>query len=235
MNLTAVGVTCEREFDAKLCGAIEGVGIVREENIGHGAADEGLNKRESLLALAAGSALTLVVDAEEIEGGALENKLRVFVAQYFHAGLSVEIGRLVLRARVDFVVAIAAPSAERSVKTANFFDAIGDRIARAGDEVAGDDGEVGAEIVGHIHGAANLRAGHVAAEMDVADLYDFHAVESGRQIVDGNFDAADLVVDALGSKTVHGTEKWGGAGSGGGGAEEVTAAWISNSLGQLWR
>src|SRR5260370_5336538 len=91
------------------------------------------------------------------------------------------------------------------------------------------------EIVGHIAGGGNLRTGHIAAEMDVADLDDLHAIESGRQIVNGNFDAADLVVEALGSKTIHGTEKWGGAGSGGGGAEEVTAAWISNSLGQLWR
>ncbi len=133
------------------------------------------------------------------------------------------------------MVAVAAPGTEGSVKAANLFDAIGDGVTTAGNEIAGDHGEVGAEIISHIHGAANLRAGHIAAEVDVADLDDLQAIESGRQIVDGNFDAADLVVEALGGETIHGTEKWGGAGSSSGGAEEVAAARISNSLGQFGR
>lgn len=100
----------------------------------------------------------------------------------------------------------------------------GDGIARARDEVAGDDGKVSAEIVGHIHGAAHLRAGHIAAEVDVANLHNLQAVEGGRQIGQGNLDAADLVVEALRGETVHGTEERSSSGSRGGGAEEVAGA-----------
>jgi len=56
--------------------------------------------------------------------------------------------------------------------------------------------------------------------VNVAELDDLHAVESGRQIGQWNFDVADLVVEALGGETVHGTEERSGAGSGGGGAEK---------------
>ena len=95
---------------------------------------------------------------------------------------------------------------------ADFFDAVGDGITGAGDEVAGDEGDVGALLVGQIDGAANVFAAHVAAEVDVADLRDGQAVEGGRQIADRDFDAADLIVDALGGETVDGAEKWRGAG-----------------------
>src|SRR2546430_7489487 len=50
-----------------------------------------------------------------------------------------------------------------------------------GDEITGDHGEIGSEFIGHIHGAAHLRAGHVVAEVNVTNLQDPHAVESGRQ------------------------------------------------------
>src|SRR5258708_10916094 len=179
LDLSTVGVAGEGKFDAQLCGAIEGVGIVRKKNIGHVAADEGLDKRESLLALAPRSALALVIDAEKIEGGALESNLRVFLTQHFHPGLSVKISRFVLRTGVNFVVAVAAPGSERSVQTANLFDAIRDGVTGAGDEIAGDDGKVAAQIISHVHSTANLRAGHIAAEVDVADLDDLHAVERG--------------------------------------------------------
>src|SRR5712692_3982525 len=232
LDLSAMGVAGERKFDAEFGGAIESIGIVREENVRHVAADERLHASESLLALAAGSAFALVVDADEIELCALESNLGVFVAQQFHAGLGVEISGFVFRTRVDFVVAVATPNAERSVKTANFVDAIGDVIAGAGDEIAGNDGEIGAEIIGHIHGAAHLLAGHVTAEMNVADLDDLHAIERGGQIGQGNLDAADLVVEALGGEAVHGGEERSGAGGGRGGAEKVSAAWVSNGLGR---
>src|SRR2546427_5665707 len=51
-----------------------------------------------------------------------------------------------LRTRVNFVVAVAAPGSERSVQTANLFDAIGDGVTGAGDQIAGDDGKVAAQI-----------------------------------------------------------------------------------------
>src|SRR5256884_5340079 len=109
LDLSSMGVTGKGKLDTEFGGAIEGVGIVREENVGHIAADEGRDAGKGLLPLAAGSAFALVIDAEEIEGGALESNLGVFVAKEFHAGLRVEISRLVFRARIDFVIAVATP------------------------------------------------------------------------------------------------------------------------------
>src|SRR5713101_4431214 len=165
LDLSAMGVAGERKFDAEFGGAIESIGIVREENVRHVAADQRLDESESLLALAARSAFALVSEADELERGTFESNLRVFLAQQLHASLPVKISRFVFRASVDFVVAVAAPGAKGRVKTANFVDAIGNGIAGAGDEIASDDGQVGAEIIGHIHSTAHLCAGHVAAEV----------------------------------------------------------------------
>jgi len=139
-----VRVAGERKLDAKLRRAIKAVWIVREKNVGHVAADERLDAGESLLALAAGTALALVVHADEIELRAFESDLRVLVAQELHAGLQIEISRFVFHTGVNFVVAVAAPGAKGCVQTANLLDAIGHRIAHAGDEVAGDDRKIGA-------------------------------------------------------------------------------------------
>src|SRR5258706_3425609 len=121
------------------------------------------------------------------------------------------------------MVAVAAPRAKGSVEAANFFHAISDGIARAGDEIASDDGKVSAEIVGYIHGAAHLCAGHITTEVNVADLHNLHAIESGRQIGQRNLDAADLIVEALCGETVHGTEERSGTRGSSRGAEEVAA------------
>src|SRR5712664_3486260 len=67
LDLAAVGVAGEGKLDAELGCAIEGIGIVREENVGHVAADEGLKLRERLDLLASGRALALIVNADEIE------------------------------------------------------------------------------------------------------------------------------------------------------------------------
>ena len=62
--------------------------------------------------------------------------------------------------------------------------------------------------------------------MNVAQLNNLHAVQSRWQIGDGNLDAADLVIQALGGKAVHGREERSGSGSSSGGAEKVPAAGI---------
>src|SRR5882724_7883765 len=66
LDLAAVGVAGERELNAEFRGAIETIRIVRKKNVGHVATDERLDASESLLALAAGGALALVVYADEI-------------------------------------------------------------------------------------------------------------------------------------------------------------------------
>jgi hypothetical protein len=156
LDLSAVGVTGEGKLDAELGSAIKGIGIVREENVGHIAPDERFDAGERLLSLAGARAFALVIDADEVEGGALEGNHSVFLAKEFHARLRVVKSCFVFRAGVDFMVAVASPGAERSVKTANLIDAIGDRIPAPSDEITGDYGEIGAELIGHIHGAARV-------------------------------------------------------------------------------
>ena len=128
------------------------------------------------------------------------------------------------------MVAVAAPGTERSIQTANFLDAIGDRIAASRDEIAGDDGKVGAETIGHIHGATHLSGRHIAAEVNIADLHDLHAVESGRKIGDRYLNTTDLIVQAFGGETIHGAKKWSGACGSRSGAKKVAAAGIRNGL-----
>ena len=57
LNLSAMGMAGKREFDAHFRGAIEGIGIVRKENVGDVAADERLKLREGLDFPAASRAL----------------------------------------------------------------------------------------------------------------------------------------------------------------------------------
>src|SRR5437588_6197038 len=73
LNLSAVGVTGEGKLDAEFGGAIERVWIVRQENVGHVAANEWLDIRKGLLSLAVAHAFTLVIDADKVELGALES------------------------------------------------------------------------------------------------------------------------------------------------------------------
>src|SRR5260370_39239921 len=140
LDLSAVGVTGEGKLDAEFGGAIERIRIMREQNVRHIAADERLDIRKGLLSLAVAPAFALVIDADEIEGGALESNLSVFVAKQFHAGLRVVISGFVFRPGVDFVVAVAAPDTQRSTEAANLVDAIGDGITAPGDEITGNHG-----------------------------------------------------------------------------------------------
>src|SRR5438445_4061480 len=129
------------------------------------------------------------------------------------------------------MIPIAAPNAEWSVQMADFIDAIGDGVAHSGNEVAGDNGKVCTEVIGHIHGATHLSAGHVAAEVNIADLHNFHAIESRRQVGQGNFDSADLIVEAFGCEAVHSGKEWGRAGGSCGRTEKVAATGINKGLG----
>ena len=168
LNLAAVRVAGKGKLDAKFGSAIKRIGIVGEENVGHVAAHERLDTREKLLSLPATVVLALVIHADEIEFGPVECNLRVGLTEQIHARLRIEISRFILRVRVDLMIAIATPGAQRSMQTANFLDAVGNRIPGASDQIARNHGDVRAQIIGHIHGAADLRAGHVTAQVNVA-------------------------------------------------------------------
>src|SRR5258708_21062992 len=230
LDLGGVGVGGEGKLDAEVGCAIEGIGIVREENVGHVAADEGLKLRERLDLLASCRALALIVNADEIELRAPKRELGIFLAEKLQTGLSKEALRFLFGAGVNFVVAIAAPDAKRRAQPANFVDAISERVTSAGDEVAGNNREIGAELVGHVHGAANLSARHVPAQMNITKLDDLHTVKRGRKIGHGNLDAANRVLEALGGKAVGCKEKRRNTCDCSGALEEVTARGIAEKF-----
>ncbi len=168
LNLAAVRVTGERQLNAEFGGAIERIRIVREENIGDIATHQRLDTRKKLLLLSAAVVFTLIIHAEQIELGALERNLLVRMAEQLHPCLSIEIACFIFRVRIDFVIAIAAPSPQGRIQMADLVHAVGNRITRARDQVACDDRKICSEVVGHVHRAPHLRAGHVAAQVNVA-------------------------------------------------------------------
>ncbi len=154
---------------------------------------------------------------------AAKRELRIFVAKELHAGTGEQSLGGIFGSRVNLVIAVAAPHSEGRAQAPDFFDALDQRIARAGDEISGDHGEIGAELVGHLHRAPNVATVHIAAQMNIADLDDLHALESWRQIRQRNLDVPHLVIQALRCKAIHGAEERSGAGDRGGGAEKVAA------------
>ena len=109
------------------------------------------------------------------------------------------------------MIAVAAPDTEGRAKPRELGDTIGQRVGGAGDEIAGDHSEIGGKTAGHVHGAADLLAGHVAAEMNVAELDDAQPFECGREVREGNGNLADLIAQAFAGKTVERADKWDGA------------------------
>jgi hypothetical protein len=163
LDLAAVRVAGERQLDAEFRGAVETVGIVGKENVRDIAPDQRIHIRQQLHAPAVDAAFALVVHAYQIELRATERELRVFVAQEFHSTLGKELLRGTFRFGVNLVIAVATPNAQWRMQEADFLDAIRDRICRASDEVSSDHRKIGAQIVGHIHGATDVGAAHVAA------------------------------------------------------------------------
>src|SRR2546422_11321855 len=89
---------------------------------------------------------------------AAPHQLRVFAAQQAHAAAAKQLGGIILRVGVNFMVTIAAPDAQRRAQPGKLFDTLFEGISRAGDEVAGHHRELGSELIGHFHGAPHLTA-----------------------------------------------------------------------------
>ncbi len=109
------------------------------------------------------------------------------------------------------MIAVAAPDTQRRAKAGKLGDTIGQRVGGAGDEITGDYSEIRGQAVGHVYGAADLFAGHVAAEMNVAELDDAQPFKRGREVGEGNGNFADLIAQAFAGKTVERADKWDGA------------------------
>src|SRR5260370_23904592 len=66
--------------------------------------------------------------------------------------------------------------------------------------------------------------------MNIAEVYDLHAVERGRKIGHANLDAANRILEALGGKAVGSKEKRRNACDCGGALEEVTGRGIAEKF-----
>ena len=72
----------------------------------------------------------------------------------------------------------------------------------------------GREPVGHADGATDLRRGHVATDVDVAQLRDAQTVEGGRQAAHRQVHAVNLVMQTLEGEAVRSGGEGDGAGHG---------------------
>ncbi len=226
-HLAAMRVARERQLDAQFGGARKGIRIVREQNIGDIAPDERFHAGQHRQGAAIRVALALVVHADQVECASLPAQFGIFLAQQLHAKSLKKFRGSRFRSRVDFMVAVASPDAQRRAQPRKFGDAIFQRVGPAGHKIAGDDRQVAAQFIGHADSAAHLRDRHVRPDMNIAQLRDPHAVERRRKIRDGNFDFAHLEVESLGHKSVGHAHERNCAGEYSRGLKKVTPGMIN--------
>ena len=71
-----------------------------------------------------------------------------------------------------------APQTPRGLQPAQLGDA-GLEVALAGDQIAGQDREIGLHSIGQVDGAPDRCAGHEVADVEVAEVHDAQTVEAG--------------------------------------------------------
>ena len=84
---------------------------------------------------------------------------------------------VILGIRVDFVIAQAPEDAGVGAQARQLPQTCIQRIAPGGDQIAGDQRQMRARLVGHIDGARQLAFAQKRAEMDVGQLNQAQAVE----------------------------------------------------------
>src|SRR5437879_694491 len=124
--------------------------------------------------MAAGGALALVIDAEKVEVCTAKRELHIFVAKQLHARFRKEALGSIFGPGVNLVIAVATENTEGRAKLAYFVNAIGERVGSSGDEISGNNGEIGAEVVSHLHRATDIGAAHITTEVNIAQLDDGH-------------------------------------------------------------
>src|SRR6266403_3395122 len=143
LDLPAMGVAGEAEFDAEFSSAPERIRIVRQQDVRHVAADQVLDFQQHWSgALAAAHVIALVIHAQQIETGAVVFDHVALRSQQAHAFFLEETLSFVFNSRINFVVAIASPDAERGAQAAQLSDAGFQGIAFAADEVSRDERDV---------------------------------------------------------------------------------------------
>src|SRR5712691_6604008 len=103
------------------------------------------------------------------------------------------------------MVPVTAPNSQRGAQTRKFRDAVFERVSSPGNKIAGDDGQVALQLIGHAYGSTHLCHGHVRTDMNITQLRNAQPVESRGKIGDGNFDVAHVKLESLSNKAVSAT------------------------------
>src|SRR6267378_5319547 len=102
---------------------------MREQNVGHVAADQRFEAGEHERPAAVRLALALIVHADQIERAAPPAQLGALMAKQLHSKTAEESGGLRLGAGIDFVVAVASPNAHGGAEPRKLGDAVLERVS----------------------------------------------------------------------------------------------------------
>src|SRR5262249_5919966 len=137
--------------------------------------------------------------------------------------VSEQVGNGVLDTRPHVVIAETAPDAIGRAETRKGFD---NRLLRGGiegDEVAGEDDQVGLGGVGDLDILADLRGRHVGADVDVRELADTKTLKGAGQTREADGRRGGFEIEASVQKAVRASDEGRPGNHGAGGGEEITA------------
>src|ERR1035437_1819925 len=180
-GLAAVRVPSQAQVDAEFCRAVEGVGIVAEQNVDAVRVDQRVNALKETphdaLASRPHGPLAGVVDSHQVERFALGGDRDALVAQDPYAGLPKQQRDGIFNPGPRIVIAQAAKYAERRRQAGKRLDdgLLGRRIPS--DKIARQHGEIGLERVGDCHVFPDLVLRHERPDVNIGKLRDPEALE----------------------------------------------------------
>ena len=140
LHLPAVRVASQAQLDPQLGSSMKRIWIVGQQNIGDVAPNHWLHAGQHRRAISLVVPLALVIDTDHVECASLPAQLDVFLAQQFHPKFLKKLRGLFFSPRVDLMVSVAAPDAQRRAQPRKLRDAVFERVRPAGQKIAGDDG-----------------------------------------------------------------------------------------------
>src|SRR5712691_5961508 len=102
--------------------------IVRKQDVRNVAADQWFEADEHSQSTAVRRALALIVHTDQIERAAPPVQFGILVAKQLHSVSVKQCGGFILSVSVNFVIAVAAPYAERRAQPGKLGDAVLERV-----------------------------------------------------------------------------------------------------------
>ena len=150
VHLAAVSVAGDGEIVALRGGDGKYVRVVGEQNI-HSARNNQFFGASQVMRMH-----SLIIDSGEIDGRISKSKLLGLMPQKFDSHAAALFGNIVLRARINLMIAETAEHAGFSAEPGQLAETGIQRIAGARDQIASHQREVGARFVGHVDGGGEF-------------------------------------------------------------------------------